>query len=225
MADIVLLAESGRLGGTRESRRLRTSGKIPAVVYGHGIEPIPVSVDARELRVALGGEAGSRALLSLRVGGSNHLAMARQLQRDPVRHTVIHVDFQVVGRDEVVTAEVPLLLIGEALAVHRGDGMVDQELQAVPIKAKPADLPPHLELDITEMEIGDSFRASELALPSGVELDVDPDTVVVIAHPPRTAELPEEGVAEGEVAAGEEGDGGAAGSAGGAGDDTSAGDR
>ena len=228
MADIVLLAESGRRGGTRESRRLRRDGRIPAVVYGHGIEPIPVSVDARELRVALGGEAGSWALLSLRVadGGGNHLAMARQLQRDPVRHTVIHVDFQVVGRDEVVTAEVPLILIGEALAVHRGDGMVDQELQAVPIKAKPADLPPHLELDISDMEIGDSFRASELKLPPGVELDVDGDSVVVIAHPPRTAELPEEAAAEeGEAAAGEEGEGQAAGSTAGAGDDSPAGDR
>ncbi len=221
MADIILLAESGRPGGTSHSRRLRKAGRIPSVVYGHGIDPIPVSVDARDLRIALGGEAGSRALLSLRVEGSTHLAMARQLQRDPVRHTVIHVDFQVVGRDEVVTAEVPLLLVGEALAVHRGDGMVDQELQSVPIKAKPADLPPHLELDITDMEIGDSFRASELALPPGVELDVDPEMVVVIAHPPRTAELPEEAAPEAaEAAAGEEGDG-----ATGAGDDGSSGDR
>jgi large subunit ribosomal protein L25 len=221
MPDIVLLAESGRVSGTKESRRLRKAGKIPAVVYGHGIEPIPVSVDARELRVALGGEAGARALLSLRVGRDSHLAMARQLQRDPVRHTVTHIDFQVVARDEVVTAEVPLLLMGEALAVHRGDGMLDQELQSVPIKAKPADLPPHLELDISEMEIGDSIRASELALPPGVELDVDPDSVVVIAHPPRIAELPAEAAPEeGEALAGEEGEARAAGGTSGAGDDS-----
>lgn len=225
MPDIILLAESGRVSGTSQSRRLRAAGRIPAVVYGHGIDPIPVSVDARDLRVALGGEAGSRALLSLRVGSSSHLAMARQLQRDPVRHTVIHVDFQVVGRDEVVTAEIPLLLLGEALAVHRGDGMLDQELQSVPIKAKPADIPPHLELDISEMQIGDSIRASELTLPPGVELDVDGDSVVVIAHPPRTVELPEEAAAEeAEAAEGEEGDGAAGGTTG-AGDDSPAGDR
>ena len=223
MPDIVLLAESGRVSGTRESRRLRRAGRIPAVVYGHGIEPIPVSVDARDLRVALGGEAGSRALLSLRVGRDSHLAMARQLQRHPVRHTVTHIDFQVVARDEVVTAEVPLLLTGEALAVHRGDGMLDQELQSVPIKAKPADLPPHLEFDISEMEIGDSIRASELALPAGVELDIDGDSVLVIAHPPRIAEAaPAE---EGEAVAGEEGEAGAAGGTAGAGDDGSADDR
>jgi large subunit ribosomal protein L25 len=221
MADIVLLAEPGRPSGTGPSRRLRTAGRIPAVLYGHGIEPIPVSVDARDLRVALGGEAGSRALLSLRVGKDNHLAMARQLQRHPVRQTVIHVDFQVVGRDEVITAEIPIILIGEALAVHRGDGMVDQELSALPIRAKPADLPPHLEIDISEMEIGDSIRASEMPLPAGVELDVDGDSVVVIAHPPRVAEQVEEVAAE-EGAIGDAGEGGAEGADGG---DSSAGER
>ncbi len=131
MAEITLVADPGRPAGSRESRRLRASGRIPAVIYGHGIAPIAVSVDARDLRAALGTEAGSRALLELHVGSDRHLAMARQLQRHPVRHTVTHVDFQVVRRDEVVSAEIPVVLVGEPVAVHRGDGLVDQEVQAI----------------------------------------------------------------------------------------------
>jgi large subunit ribosomal protein L25 len=185
MADITLVVDSGRPSGSRESGRLRAAGRIPAVVYGHGIDPISVSVDARELRTALGGEAGSRALLRLVIGDGEHLAMARQLQRHPVRHTVTHVDFQVVRRDEVITAEIPIVLVGEALAVNRGDGTVDQEMQVVPIKAKPADLPSNFEVDISGLEIGDSIRAGDIVLPDGVELDIDPESPIVVAHAPR----------------------------------------
>jgi large subunit ribosomal protein L25 len=185
MPDITLVVDSGRPSGSRESGRLRAAGRIPAIVYGHGIDPISVSVAASDLRTALGGEAGSRALLRLVIGDDEHLAMARQLQRHPVRHTVTHVDFQVVRRDEVITADIPIVLVGEALAVNRGDGTVDQEMQVVPIKAKPADLPSNFEVDISALEIGDSIRAGDIILPEGVELDIDPDSPVVVAHAPR----------------------------------------
>jgi len=185
MADITLVADPTRPSGSRESGRLRAAGRIPAVVYGHGIDPISVSVDARDLRHALGGEAGSRALLRLVIGDGEHLAMARQLQRHPVRRTVIHVDFQVVSRDEVISAEVPILLVGEAVAVNTNDGTVDQEMTVVSVKAKPADLPPNLEVDISDLEIGDSIRAGDIELPPGVELDEDGDSPVVVAHAPR----------------------------------------
>lgn len=185
MPDIKLVAEPGRPSGSSASRRLRAAGRIPAVVYGHGIEPIPVSVDSKDLRQALGSEAGARALLRLEIGDGEHLAMARQLQRDPVRHTVVHVDFQVVRRDEVISAEVPIVLVGEALAVTKNDGTVDQEMTVVSVKAKPADLPPNLEVDVSGLEIGDSIRAGDIVLPPGVELDEDGDSPVVVAHAPR----------------------------------------
>jgi large subunit ribosomal protein L25 len=202
MADITLVVDPGRPSGSRESGRLRAAGRIPAVVYGHGIEPISVSVDARDLRSALGGESGSRALLRLVIGDGEHLAMARQLQRHPVRHTVTHVDFQVVGRDEVITADIPIVIVGEALAVNRGDGTVDQEMQVVGVKAKPAGLPSNFEVDISDLKIGDSIRAGDIVLPAGVELDVDPESPVLVAHAPRAIEV-EEVVEEpeGEVAA------------------------
>jgi large subunit ribosomal protein L25 len=220
MPEITLVAEPGRESGTRTSRRLRSSGRIPAVIYGHGIAPIAVSVDARELRTALGGEAGTRALLELHVGKDRHLAMARQLQRHPVRHTVTHVDFQVVRRDEVVSAEIPVVIVGDAVAVHRGDGLVDQELTTIPIKAKPADLPTSFEVDISELEIGGAIRFADVKLPPGVESDLDPEHVIVAGRPPRTQELPEEAeAAEGEAAEGDAGAEGAASGSSGGGDE------
>jgi large subunit ribosomal protein L25 len=122
MAEIRLHAEAGRTTGTRPSGRLRSEGRIPGIVYGHGMSPMPVSVDGRELRSALTTDAGLNALLSLDVAGTSHLTMAREIQRHPVRGTVTHVDFQIVRRDEIVSADVSVNLVGEAEAVHRSDG-------------------------------------------------------------------------------------------------------
>ena len=99
-------------------RRLRREGKIPGVIYGHGTDPLPVAVVARELRVALNSEAGANQLLSLDTGSGTYLALAREMQRHPVAQTVTHVDFVIVRRDEVISADVPIILIGEAIEVH-----------------------------------------------------------------------------------------------------------
>lgn len=212
MAEITLAAELGRPVGSAASRRLRNQGRIPAVVYGHGTDPLPISVAARELRTALSTEAGINALLSLQVeGGSGYLAMARDIQRHPVRHTVIHVDFQVVNRDEAVTADVPLNLVGEAVEVGRADGIVEQQLFSVPVKATPADIPNSLEIDVSRLTVGDSLRVADISLPARVEVDVDPDTVAVTAIASRLARGAEGAAAE-EGAAGTEG--GAAGAEG-----------
>ncbi len=188
MAEITLKVESGRPLGTRPTGRLRTAGKIPGVVYGHGMAPIPVAIAARDLRAALTTEAGLNALLSLQIGDTTHLAIAKVLQRHPVRQTVTHVDFQVVRRDEIVTAEVRIVLIGESEAVHRLEGTVDQEMLSLQIKAKPGDVPAVIEIDISALEVGDSLRVSDLVLPEGVTTDVDPEAAVAIAHMPRALE-------------------------------------
>lgn len=188
MADITLNVEQSRPLGSRPSGRLRAEGRIPAVIYGHGMEPIAVSVGARDLRNALSTEAGLNALLSLKMGKTTHLAIAKELQRHPVRQNVTHVDFQVVRRDEIVTAEVRIALVGDAEAVHRADGTVDQEMLSLQIKAKPGDVPAAVEVNVSGMQIGDHLVVSDIKLPEGVTTEVDPETPVVIAHPPRGAE-------------------------------------
>ena len=201
MPEITLTADTGRPIGSRASNRLRHSGKIPGVLYGHGNEPIPIAVDARSLRAALSGDAGLNALLNLELDGRNQLAMAKEIQRDPVRGTVSHVDFLAVNRDEVITADVPIVIVGEALAVNRGDGHIDQQLHTLTIHAKPGDLPNQIEVDISGMEIGDAIRVDDLSRPAGAIADADGETTLVVAQPPQVEAVPEGEEAEAAAAA------------------------
>lgn len=207
MPEIVLEAEIGRPLGSRPARRLRADGKIPAIVYGHGSEPVPVAVAGRDLRIALSGGAGTNALLSLRAGGKTYLTVARELQRHPVRGTVTHIDFQIVRRDEIIGADVPITLVGEAVEVHRGDGLVDQQLFTLPVRAKPADIPSHVEVDISQLTIGAVIRVGDLALEKGVSVDLDAEVPLVTAVPPRVqaVEAEEEAAAGAGAPAGEGG--------------------
>src|SRR5438034_125749 len=204
MEERTLAADATRPTGTRAARRLRAAGKVPAVLYGHGTDPKALAVDARELRNALTGEAGLNALITLKVDSDSHLAMARQLQRHPVKGSVDHVDFVIVRRDEVVTAEIPIQLVGEPTALHNEDGIVEQQVFSLTIKAKPLDIPGNVEVDISELTIGDAIRVGDLKLPSGVETEVDPEEPVVVGAAPQVVELPEE-VEAAEAAEGEEG--------------------
>jgi large subunit ribosomal protein L25 len=181
MAEISLVAEPGRATGSSESKRIRRTGRIPAVVYGHGIDALAVSVDAREFRHALSGDAGLNQLLSLEVDGRSHLTLARVLQRHPVRNTVVHVDFQVVRRDEIVSADVPVVLIGEAKAVEAERGIIEQPLTSLTVNANPGNIPNELSYDISALEVGVTIRVGDLTLPAGVTTDVDVDEPVIIA--------------------------------------------
>ena len=204
MEEVTLTAEVGRPVGSRPSRRLRAAGKVPAVLYGHGTDPMALAVDSRELRNALTGDAGLNALITVNVDSESHLAMARHLQRHPVKGTVDHVDFVIVRRDEIVTAEVPINLVGEATEVNQNDGIVEQQLFSLTIKAKPMDIPASLEADISGLVIGEAVRVADLKLPSGVETEVDPEEAVVVGQPPAAEELPTPVEGE-EVPEGEEG--------------------
>lgn len=205
MAEVTLVGESARTTGSSESRRLRAAGRIPAVVYGHGIEPASISVNGRDLRIALSGESGVNQLINLDLGSTKHLALARVLQRHPVRNTVIHVDFQVVSRNEVITAEVPVTIVGEAKAVAQENGVVDHVLTSLTVHAKPADIPNGIEVDITDLTVGEAIRVGSLTLPSGVTTDVDDEEVIVSAtHSAVAAEVEAADSGEAEGEAGEE---------------------
>jgi large subunit ribosomal protein L25 len=192
MPEVTLAAEAGRQIGSSSTRRLRAQGKIPGVVYGHGSDPIPVAVGAREFQIAMSGEAGLNTLLSLEVGKGSYLTLAREIQRHPFRNVVTHVDFQIVRRDEVISAEIPINLVGEAVEVHHGDGVVDQQLFTLAIKAKPSDIPPSVDIDISGLTIGGSLHVSDITVPAGVELESDPEATVVAGQPPRVQITEEE---------------------------------
>jgi large subunit ribosomal protein L25 len=192
MPEVTLTAEAGRDTGSSSTRRLRSQGKIPGVVYGHGADPIPVSVVAREFQVALSGEAGLNTLLTLEVGKQNFLTLARDIQHHPFRNVVTHVDFLIVSRDDVISAEIPINLVGEPVEVQHGDGIVDQQLFTLAIKAKPTDIPPSVDIDISGLTIGASLHVSDITVPRGVELETDPEATVVAGQPPRVQATAEE---------------------------------
>ena len=205
MAEITLKADVGRPTGTRVSKRLRAAGRVPGVVYGLDSDPIPVDVDWRELRQVLTGEAGpQRPDRPRSSAASRELSIVKSLQRHPVHHTVTHVDFLLIRRDQAITVEVPIVLHGEAEEVLKEGGMVDQILTTLTVAAKPADIPNELTIDISSLAVGDAIRVGDIALPTGVTTEVDPEDPVVTASIVQV-DVPEPEVAEGEE--GEEGEG------------------
>jgi large subunit ribosomal protein L25 len=207
MSESTLVAETGRPTGSRATGRLRAAGKIPGVLYGHGITPVPLAVDRRELRHALSGPAGVNAVVRLQVGGDTHPTVVKDLQRHPVRRTVTHIDFIVVRMDEEITVDVPIVLEGDAKRLLADNGVIEQALTTLAVITTPADIPPQITIDISNLTVGDIVRIGDLVLPAGVTSALDPDTAVLIAA--GSAELVEEPVeaveGEGEEAGAAEG--------------------
>ena len=215
MSDQLLLtAETGRDEGTRASRRLRREGRVPAVVYGLEQDPVNVSVAWPDLRQALTTDAGVNAIITLEIDGAEQLSVVKDLQRHPVRRDVIHIDFLRVTADQQIEVEIPVVLVGEALEVTRANGMVDQTLYALTVSAKPADVPDEIEVDISEMTLGDSVHVADIVLPAGVTTGVDPEESIAVSLITRStreamaaeaaAEAGEEEGAEAEEGAAEE---------------------
>jgi large subunit ribosomal protein L25 len=208
MAEIITLTATPRPPqGTRPARRLRNEGKVPGVVYGLGGDPVPLTVDWRELRAALVTEQGLNAVIHLEVGGETTPTLVKDMQRHPVRRNVLHIDFIRVDLNKPVDVDVVIHLEGEAEAVSREGGVVDQVMQALLITAKPDDIPAGLTVDISDLEIGEAKRVSDITLPPGVTTQVDLEEPVVTASF-QAVEIPEP--TEGEELEGEEGEEGEA---------------
>jgi large subunit ribosomal protein L25 len=208
MSEVTLVAHTGRTTGSRPSKRLRAQGQVPAVLYGHGMDSLSVSVDRRDLRHALTGPAGVNALINLSVDGVVHPTIVKSLQRDPIKRNVGHVDFVVVRLDEVIEISVAFHLEGEAKAVVAEGGLVDPAVDTITVRTTPQNVPGAFVYDITDLQVGDVIRAGVLTMPEGVELVDDPEMAIVtaLAAQVEKVEEPEEGeeeVAEGEAAEGE----------------------
>jgi large subunit ribosomal protein L25 len=187
MSQITLSAATDRVHGSASSRRLRIAGSIPAVVYGGGVTPVPISVNAKEFRTAVSGEQGLNSLINLEVAGTTYTVLARELQRHKVKGTVAHIDFQVVDPNKPVVAEVPLHVIGDAVEVRHADWEVDQQLFNIEVKARPSDIPTFVNVDISELKPGGAIRISDLSLPAGVEAAGDPHVAVIATFAGRAA--------------------------------------
>lgn len=189
MAEITLTATTGRPTGTRSSRRLRAEGKVPAVVYGLGREPVAVTVDWRELRSVLITDAGVNALIDLSIEGEGEaqLAIVKDMQRHPIRKTVDHVDFLLIRRDQAITVDVPLVAEGEATELENEGGMIETLLNSLSINAKPGAIPDQLTYDVSSLAVGETITVADLRLPAGVTTDADPEEAIASAQVSRAA--------------------------------------
>ena len=188
--------------GTREARRLRREGLVPGVLYGTGKEPHAVSIPERELRRALTGGAGMHTILDVVVdGGSPMPSILKDFQQDPLRGKLVHVDLLEVRLDQAITATVTVQLVGgeDSPGVREG-GALSQVAREITVEALPMEVPEHLELDVSEMEMGDTLRIADLTAREGVTFLDDPETVLATVTMPTRVEEPEEALAEGEEA-------------------------
>jgi large subunit ribosomal protein L25 len=219
MSDTVLTAESGRATGSRASRRLRADDKIPAVVYGHGMEPLSIAVDRRALRAAVSGTAGMNTVLDLTIDGTVYPSLIKHIDRDPVRRNVQHVDFIQIDLNEKIIVAVPIRLEGEAKDVMQNNGLVDLSMQELLVATTPRDIPDVLVIDVSTMTMDTVIRVADLPLPSGVTTPVDPDAPVVTVLTMRTPVLDAEEAERDALAEGEEGEDGDEGTDAAGGDD------
>ena len=208
MAIVSFNATARDQAGKGAARTLRSKGFIPAVIYGHGRDPLSLSLNARDLDKLLGHIQAESTVIEVSVGGTTAKTLIREIQRHPIKRQILHVDFQALVAGEKVTVSIPIVLEGIPEGVRLGGGVLDQTLRELEIEVDPSSIPDHIEFDVTNMVIGDSVHVSDLKMPEGVEVLDDPETSVAVLAAPRAvieetaaAEPVEgaEGVAEPEV--------------------------
>jgi large subunit ribosomal protein L25 len=192
--EVKIAAETRDEFGKGAARRIRREGRVPAVLYGHGTETRHLTLPGHDLMRAL---RTSNALLSLEgLKNGSEIALPKAVQRDPLTGLIEHVDLILVRRGEKVTIEVPVRIIGE---IAPGDGMLNQQLVQITVEAEATNIPQGIDVDVDGMDIGQAVHASDLKLPPGVSLQVEPETLVLAVIARTTAEEPEEGEEAAEV--------------------------
>ena len=198
MSQVSIAAESRDEFGKGAARRLRRDGKVPAVIYGHGTEPRHVALPGHELMLAL---KTSNVLLELKLAEGDELTLPKSVQRDPVKHTLEHVDLVVVKSGEKVTVEVPIHTVGNP----EPGGLLENVLLTVSLEAEATHIPQAVEVSIQGLAVGDSVHASDITLPEGSSLVTEADAVVIhYLSPQATSQeepaTPSEAPAEGAAA-------------------------
>jgi len=191
MPTTVIEAQKRVPGGKNVNRRLRESGIIPAVVYGPGIEPIPISVDPHLVQVILHSEAGRNSIFNIDVDGSSQdNAMVKDYQLDPVHGNLIHVDFVKIALDQKLTLTVNIEPVGDPEGVKLGGGIMDFVTRSIEVECLPQDIPDSIAVDVTKLQINDYIRVANLEVDPKVKILTEPDVVIVTIIPPVKEEEP-----------------------------------
>ena len=178
----------------KQVKQLRRQGWVPGVIYGHGFDPVPLRFERKSLRHVLSKVGGSQ-LISINIEGNKQpeMALVRDVQRDPIRGSLLHVDFYRVRMTERLTTEVPLVVVGESPVVEAREGILLQGISAIEVECLPGDLVDAIEVDLTDLlEIDQALYVRDLAVPAGIDVLTDLDEMVVRVVPLEAEEVEEE---------------------------------
>jgi large subunit ribosomal protein L25 len=214
MEVLVIKAQTRMKQGKSSTKQVRKEGNIPSILYGLGLQPIALKVDGKSFLKMLAHLEGKHPIVKLEIEGDVHLdtpALIKEIQRDPVKNTIIHVDFQKIRMDQKIHTSVPVVLVGQSEGVKMG-GILDHQLRELEIECLALQVPPHIEVDVTNLKLGHALHVGDITPPEGVKILTEADRVVVSIHVPRTLEVkaeaeeekPEEGAQETEEAKEEE---------------------
>ena len=201
MSEKIVLEASKREVIGKQVKHLRNEGKLPAVVYGHGVEPTPIVLNMRETSKALK-QAGSSTFITLKVDGDEHAVLVRETQKGIISREYLHADFQVIAMDQLVRAQVKIVILGDNVpAVREFGAMLVTGLDSLDIESLPKDLPEQIEVDASILEsIGDNIMIRDLDLPDTLTIYDDLDTMIIVATAPtEIVEEEEEEILEDEL--------------------------
>jgi large subunit ribosomal protein L25 len=196
MANASLNASARSDVGTGNARKLRQAGSVPAIIYGHGREPQNLALNTRELDRLLSTISVSSTVIELSVDGRTARTLIREIQRHPVKRSIVHVDFQELVAGEKMNVSIPLRFVGTADGVRNSGGILEETMHQVHLRLDPANIPDHIDVDVTPLTVGHSIHIRDLKLPAGVTILDDAGATVCVCTAPKTeaAATPAEGV-------------------------------
>lgn len=187
MASVSLNASVRSERGTGVARKLRQSGQVPAVIYGHGREPQSLAINTREVDKLLSQISAANTVIDLAIDGSSVRTLIREVQRHPFKRNILHIDFQELVAGEKVTVNVPLRFSGTADGVRNSGGILEETMHQLHVRVDPSSIPDHIDIDVTNLTIGHSIHIRDIALPAGLTVLDDEDATVCVCTAPKAA--------------------------------------
>ncbi len=185
MSTATLSATLRSESGKGAARALRRAGSVPAVIYGHKREPMSLAVPTRELERLLERVSAGSTVVELSIDGKVSRTLIREIQKHPFKKQLVHIDFQELVAGEMITVSIPLVIVGVSVGVRSFAGVLDQTLRELEVSVDPSSIPNHIDIDVSELNIGDSIHVRDLKLPAGVTVLTDGDASVVVVAAPK----------------------------------------
>jgi large subunit ribosomal protein L25 len=185
MSTATLSATVRSESGKGAARTLRRAGSIPAVIYGHKREPMSLSVPTRELERLLERVSAETTVVELSIDGKVSRTLIREIQKHPFKKQLVHIDFQELVAGEMITVNIPLVVVGTSIGVRSFAGILDQTMRELEVEVDPGSIPNHIDVDVTTLNVGDSIHVRDLKLPAGVKVLTDADASVVVVAAPK----------------------------------------